>query len=260
MQSQTSNSTPLVNPFIKPLLWASVWMHVLNGILTLCIYFPFITTKSKYAHIRRWSSKLLNIFGIQLQVVNTSILPNTPYLLVSNHISWLDIHAINSFQPIRFVAKSEVESWPIFGWMAKQLGTIFIKRGSSRNAAAVVKHMAQILQTESICIFPEGTSTEGKNVKPFKANLFESAVMSSSPVYGLAIQYFDLNTGLRSDVAAFVGDMGLLESMSRILSHRKLRIELTFLAPSETMPNSSRDRKWLAMHSQEQISSVLSSK
>lgn len=259
MQSQISNSTPLINPFIKLLLWASIWMHVLNGVITLCICFPFITSKRKCAHIRRWSNKLIKIFGIQLQVVNSSILPNTPYLLVSNHISWLDIHAINSFQPIRFVAKSEVESWPVFGWMAKQLGTIFIKRGSSRNATAVVKHMAEVLQTESICIFPEGTSTEGSNVKPFKANLFESAVMSSSPVYGLAIQYFDLDTGLRSEVAAFVGDMGLIESMSRILNHRKLRVELTFLAPSETMPNSSRDRKWLAMHSQEQISFVLSS-
>ena len=259
MQSQTSNSTSLINPFIKLLLWASIWMHVLNGVLILCLFFPFISAKSKSTHTRKWSSKLLNIFGIQLEVFNQSILPNVPYLLASNHISWLDIHAINTFKPIRFVAKSEVESWPVFGWMAKQLGTIFIKRGSSRNAAEVVKQMTQVLQTESICIFPEGTSTEGLSVKPFKANLFESAVMSDSPVYSLAIQYFDINTGLRSDVAAFVGDMGLLESMSKILNHRKLRIELRFLCPSEAMPKPSRDRKWLAMHSQEQISLVLGS-
>lgn len=260
MQSYKSNSTPSSNVFIKLLLWTSIWIHVLNGVLILCLFFPFITTKSKCAHIRRWSSKLLNIFGIQLQVVNSSILPNTPYLLASNHISWLDIHAINAYKPIRFVAKSEVESWPIFGWMAKQLGTIFIKRGHSRNAAEVVKQMTQILKTESICIFPEGTSTEGSSVKPFKANLFESAVISNTQVYSLVIQYFDINTGLRSDVPAFVGEMGLLESMSKILNHRKLRIELRFLSPSEAMPNSSRDRKWLAIHSQEQISLLLSSK
>jgi 1-acyl-sn-glycerol-3-phosphate acyltransferase len=259
MQSMKSQSAARRNSLTRLRLWIAIWIHVLNGVLILCLFFPFISAKSKSTHTRKWSSKLLNIFGIQLEVFNQSILPNAPYLLASNHISWLDIHAINTFKPTRFVAKSEVESWPIFGWMAKQLGTIFIKRGHSRNAAEVVKQMTQILKTDSICIFPEGTSTEGISVKPFKANLFESAVMSDSPVYSLAIQYFDISTGLRSDVAAFVGDMGLLESMSKILNHRKLRIELRFLSPSEAMPKPSRDRKWLAIHSQEQISLVLSS-
>ncbi|WP_197711861.1 lysophospholipid acyltransferase family protein [Polynucleobacter necessarius] len=85
-------------------------------------------------HIQQWSTHLLRIFGIELAVKNAEVLPSSSYLLSSNHISWMDIHAINAFHPIRFVAKSEVEKWPIFGWMAKQLGTVFIRRDSSRHA------------------------------------------------------------------------------------------------------------------------------
>jgi 1-acyl-sn-glycerol-3-phosphate acyltransferase len=120
--------------------------------------------------------------------------------------------------------------------------------------------MAHILQSESICIFPEGTSTEGRSVRPFKTNLFESAVISKVPVYTVAIQYFDQNTGLRSEVAAFVGDMGLLESITKILRHHHLRVDLTFIGSSEADPAFLSDRKWLALHSQEQISASLGPK
>jgi 1-acyl-sn-glycerol-3-phosphate acyltransferase len=237
--------------------WCLLCAHVLHGAFILLLVFPTTDSKNKHNRIRKWSLRLLGILGVQLKVVNQSVMPLSTYLLVSNHISWLDIHAINAFQPIRFVAKSEVGSWPIFGWMAKQLGTIFIQRGNSRNAAQVVNKMAHILQSDSICIFPEGTSTEGRSVKPFKTNLFESAVVSEVSVYTVAIQYFDQNTGLRSEVPAFVGDMGLLESMAKILKHHHLRVELTFMPLSEVIEGFPKDRKWLALHSQEQIHTVL---
>ena len=245
-------------PFFKRFfLWLLVWAHVMRGVITLFILFPVSKPPAKEAHIKSWSKRLLTIFGIELKINNPSIVPNTPYLLASNHISWMDIHVINAFKPIRFVAKSEVESWPIFGWMAKQLGTVFIERGNSRHAIQVVSNMVSALRTESICIFPEGTSTDGSSVRPFKANLFESAVISQTPVYSLAIEYFDKRSGLRTDIAAFIGEMGLLESMSNILKHRNIRVELSFFPPSAASPEFSNDRKWLALHSQEQISSYL---
>jgi len=244
--------------FIKRLfLWILVWAHVISGVLTLLILFPLSKPSAKNTHIKSWSKRLLALFGVELKINNPSIIPHSPYLLSSNHISWMDIHVINAFKPIRFVAKSEVESWPIFGWMAKQLGTVFIERGNSRHAIQVVSNMINVLSTESICIFPEGTSTDGSSIRPFKANLFESAVISHTPVYSLAIEYFDSKSGFRSDVTAFIGEMGLLESMAKILKHRNLRVELTFFPPSAASPGFSNDRKWLALHSQEQISSYL---
>jgi 1-acyl-sn-glycerol-3-phosphate acyltransferase len=108
-----------------------------------------------------------------------------------------------------------------------------------------------------VCIFPEGTSTNGESVRPFKPNLFESAVMADAPVYSLAIRYLSKSTGQRSDAPAFVGDMGLLQSMSLILKNRNLLVELTFFPPSGSAPGMPTDRKWLALHSYEQISQYL---
>ncbi|MBU3634077.1 1-acyl-sn-glycerol-3-phosphate acyltransferase [Polynucleobacter sp. es-GGE-1] len=247
-------------PFITRFgLWMAIWAHVLSGVATLFMVFPFANLKTRHFHIQQWSIKLLKIFGIQLRVMNPGILPSNSYLLASNHISWLDIHAINAFKPIRFVAKSEVEKWPIFGWMAKQLGTVFIKRDSSRHAHVVVGEMSAVLKSESVCIFPEGTSTIGETVRPFKPNLFEAAVMADLPVYTLAIRYLFKATGQRSDVPAFVGDMGLLESMSKILKNRNLIAELTFFPPPAATSEQPSDRKWLALHSHEQIAKYLSS-
>jgi 1-acyl-sn-glycerol-3-phosphate acyltransferase len=235
----------------------AIWAHVISGLLTLFVIFPWANSESKKRHIQRWSKKLLRIFGIEMRAKNPNILPSNPFLLCSNHISWMDIHVINALSPIRFVAKSEVESWPIFGWMAKQLGTVFIRRDSSRHAHLVVTGLAKTLGSESVCIFPEGTSTEGETVRPFKPNLFESAVIADVPIYSLAIRYLSKDTGKRSNVPAFVGDMGLLESMSQILKSRNLIAELTFFPPSGFAPGMPSDRKWLALHSHEQISRYL---
>ena len=250
----TDTQTPVI---IRIFLWMAIWVHVLAGVATLFIVFPFANSKTKKFHIQKWSVRLLKIFGIQLQVVNAAILPNSSYLLSSNHISWMDIHAINAFTPIRFVAKSEVEKWPIFGWMAKQLGTVFIKRDSSRHAHFVVGEMTAVLKLQSVCIFPEGTSTNGETVRPFKPNLFESAVMANVPVCTLAIRYLSKATGLRSEVPAFIEEMGLLESMSNMLRNRNLIVELTFFSPPEASPDKPQDRKLLALHSYEQISNHL---
>ena len=237
--------------------WAQVWFHVIVGLTTLFTQFPFADRQKKNKLIQAWSKRLLAIFGIHLHLKNPELLPKTPFLLAANHISWMDIHAINAFKPIRFVAKSDVAGWPIFGWMAKQLGTIFIKRDSARHGKRVAEEISKVLEFESVCIFPEGTSSVGEGVLPFKPNLFESAVIAQVPVYSLAITYRSSVTGVRSEAPAFVGDMGLLESMARILQDRQLIVELSFLPPSGASPVAPQDRKWLALHSQEAISNEL---
>lgn len=238
-------------------LWMQVWGHVIAGLVTIATQFPFANQNRKSKLIQRWSTRLLKIFGIQLKVSNASILPSTPFLLAANHISWMDIHAINAFMPIRFVAKSDVMSWPVFGWMAKQLGTVFIQRDNARHGKRIAREVGKVLESESVCVFPEGTSTVGEGVLPFKPNLFESAVIAQVPVFSLAISYRSANTGLKTGVAAFVGEMGLLESMAKILCDHNLIVELVFLPPSGDAPHTSNDRKWLALHSQEAISGYI---
>lgn len=239
------------------LMWIRIWLHVLSGIFTLTFQFPFASRASKDIKVQNWSKSLLDIFNIELQVHGSDLLINSPHLIASNHISWLDIHVINAYKPIRFVAKSEVERWPIFGWMAKQLGTVFIRRDSARHARQVVDQLALVLKTDSICIFPEGTSTSGESVLPFKPNLFESALTSQAAVYPLAIRYFVKKTGERSDAPAFIGDMGLLESMSNIIKTSALVAQITILPPYPVAQMQNIDRKGLASYCQESISKAI---
>ena len=253
-----TNTTNTTSTLSLMWLWLLVWLHVLRGVITIFLVFPNAKITTKHLLIKDWSKRLLKLLGIDLLVINQAALKDSAYLLASNHISWVDIHAINAFHPTRFVAKSEVRSWPIFGWMAQQLGTVFIKRASSRHAHEVVGTMSEVLKTESVCIFPEGTSTLGNDVRPFKPNLFEAAVLAEVPVYSLGIKYISKETGERSQVPAFVGDMGLLESMARILKHRNLIVELAFFPPAASSPRPPSDRKWLALHSEEQIRKFIS--
>jgi 1-acyl-sn-glycerol-3-phosphate acyltransferase len=248
------NETPTLLRFW---IWCQIGVHVICGVSTLSCLFPFLSRKEKDRKIQEWSMHLLKIFNIELVVQGADLLHDAPHLIASNHISWIDIHVLNAFQPIRFVAKSEVEGWPIFGWMAKQLGTVFIRRDNARDARQVVSQMAEVLKTESICIFPEGTSSAGATVLPFKPNLFESAILAQKPVFPVAIQYFSKVTGKRSEAPAFIGDMGLLGSMSNIIKNRSLVAKITIMEPYLDDSQSPLDRKLLANSCQEAIAKTL---
>lgn len=238
-------------------IWLKVIIHVFAGALTLLFIFPLIGQSQKDHKVRWWSKRLLKIFNLKLIVSGLEGVGSPPALFAANHISWLDIHAINACKPIRFVAKSEVKSWPIFGWMAKQLGTVFIRRDSARHARQVVEQMAEVLKTESICIFPEGTSTNGAQVLAFKPNLFESALVSKSQIYPISIRYICDSTGLRADAPAFTGEMGLLESMARVIASRGLTVYVHFLSRYSENVSGELGRKAVAVYCQESIAQTL---
>jgi 1-acyl-sn-glycerol-3-phosphate acyltransferase len=117
--------------------------------------------------------------------------------------------------------------------------------------------MAQDLSHQSFCIFPEGTTTEGSGLLPFKASLFESAVMSNAPVWSLAIQYRSRGTGERSTVPAFVGDMGILESMKKIMNDRQLEVRVAVLPTFDPEKDSPPTRSHLAQKSYELVSRAI---
>jgi len=230
-------------------------LHVIQGVATLLFIFPFRSRARKNQHIQKWSKGLLHLFGIRLQVKHPERLPlQGGFLLASNHISWIDIATIHSFLPCQFVAKSEVARWPIFGWMAKEVGTIFIQRDNLRHGKEIAEKVAGILASNPVSIFPEGTSTAGDQVLPFRPNLFEAAVLARAPVYSLAIRYFDGKTGKPSKATAFVGEMTLVDSILLILRSKPLLVELVFLPA----PSLDLDRKALAEFSHQQINSVVS--
>lgn len=112
------------------------------------------------------------ILGIKLRVKGTPMVARGA--VVANHSSWLDIFALNASMRVYFVSKSEVANWPGIGWLARATGTVFIERNPARAKAQTEAFEARLLAGHKLLFFPEGTSTDGQQVLPFKTTLFQS--------------------------------------------------------------------------------------
>ena len=112
---------------------------------------------------------------------------------VANHSSWLDIFALNAPQRIYFVAKSEVAGWPGIGWLSQATGTLFIERRRSQAAAHAGMFRDRLLAGHHLMFFPEGTTTDGRRVLPFKPTLFapflDDALRNELSIQPISIQY-----------------------------------------------------------------------
>ena len=179
-----------------------------------------------------WARRALDILNVRI-VWQGNAPPGavTSTLFVCNHISWLDILALLAVRPMRFVAKSEVRSWPIIGWMAMKTGTVFLRRNECRYLAQVKRTIESALAHGGcIATFPEATTTDGITVRPFHSGLFESAVVSGATVWPVALRYYH-SDGSLSKEAAFIGDQSLISSLRRILRQPVLNLAVSFGSP-----------------------------
>jgi 1-acyl-sn-glycerol-3-phosphate acyltransferase len=170
-------------------------------------------------------------------------------LLVSNHLSYLDILVLGSLTPAAFVAKNEVKSWPVFGWLATLAGTVFIHRERRTHVGAVSARMESILQQNVLVVlFPEGTSSDGSGVLPFKSALLEPAARQSHPLCAGLIQY-ELADGDVAEEVCYWKDMSFGPHLLNLLSKRSIRATVRF-AP---WTGGAADRKELAVGLHAQI-------
>lgn len=191
-----------------------------NAFSILWFKFPRATREQKLMHIQAWSTHVLDVIGVRLNITpsSTSIGSHKTQLLVANHVSWLDVLVIQAMHPCVFVAKSEVRHWPLVGNMAQACGVVFVDRSSSSSARKMVDDVAHALH-HGYCVasFPEGTSSEGHDVSLFHANLFEAAIHRDVEVLPLALRYTDSDTGTLCLKAAFVGDIGFMASLHQVM-------------------------------------------
>lgn len=228
-------------------------LHILL-VVPLCLLI-FISTKNQQERIIRfWCKGLLSIFEISVEVtgLESNLVNQKKYLMVANHISWMDIIVIQSIKPCIFVAKSDVASWPLFGWVAQMTGTIFIKRDKISDIKKALKKMKRRLIKRSVCIFPEGTSTNGRYLLPFKSNLFQSSIDTQKSILPICLRYEQNNS--YTDKTAFVDDMSLLDSIIKIKQEKDIRAIVEVLQPIRPRYN----RKELASYTQEIIRNNLS--
>jgi 1-acyl-sn-glycerol-3-phosphate acyltransferase len=195
---------------------------------------------------------MLGALGIALRSSGT---PGTgPSLLVANHVSWLDILAINAVQPARFVSKADVRAWPLIGWLVACGGTLFIERERKRDALRVVHEVADALRgADAIAVFPEGTTGPGDTVLPFHANLLQAAITTGTGVQPVVLHYSEPGQPV-SVAAQYVGDTTLVGSLLKVACARGIVVHVQFLpleAPGEL------DRRQLAARLRERIAVAL---
>jgi 1-acyl-sn-glycerol-3-phosphate acyltransferase len=198
------------------------------------------------AWLHRWSRRLVKLLNIQITSVGT---PPQRGLLVSNHLSYLDIVVFGAAQPMIFVSKDDVRSWPIIGWMTRCAGTLYINRQRKSDVAEIAPAFAPVInQGMVLTLFPEGTSTGGDRVLPFMSSLFEPAVLNDWPVSPAWIGYA-LENGSVADEVCYWRDMTFFSHFLNLLSKKSIQAKIVFDVPAPATVN----RKQLARNLHAQV-------
>jgi 1-acyl-sn-glycerol-3-phosphate acyltransferase len=182
--------------------------------------------KGRIAWMQWMSRRFLALLGCRVTVIGK--IPEEG-LVAGNHLGYVDILAIGSLCPAIFVAKSDVAYWPVFGWLSRNAGTIFVSRDNPSEVPAQLRKMVRPLEEGiPVVLFPEGTSSDGSRVLPFRSSLLESALQSGKPVTPAAIAYDLHGIGDPGREIAYWGDHSLLPHLLNLLSKPGFEAVISF--------------------------------
>ena len=202
--------------------------HVLQGVLTVALLFPFYSKSRCRAAIRKWSGSMLRTLGVHVHVHDAPAMVR-PLMIVVNHVSWLDIVVLNSVIPVRFVAKSEIRKWPVIGWLSAKAGTLYIERGRRSDTARVNRLIAEVmLEGDVAAVFPEGTTSDGSEVLRFHSSLLQPVLIAGAVVQPVALR-FAHHDGALCKEAAYDGDKSLWYTLLQIVGLQRIDAHLHFL-------------------------------
>lgn len=206
---------------------------------------------------------LCALIGVRISEVGTRS-ADSPALILSNHVSWLDICVISALSPVVFVAKREVAGWPVFGWLARLQRTVFIDRQARHQTGAASREIAgRLLGGDAVVLFAEGTSSDGIRVLPFRSSLVGAvhhALGSSSQhshvtVQPMSLAYVSLSgvplgRGLRQRVAWY-GDAELIPHLLAVLASGAVDVTVSWGAA--TAHDKSADRKAITRDAEQSV-------
>jgi 1-acyl-sn-glycerol-3-phosphate acyltransferase len=196
--------------------------------------------------LRRASRRVLRLFQFEMQAAGP--VPGRG-LLISNHLSYLDVLVLSSITPAVFVSKHDVKYWPVFGQLAILAGTVFVDRARRFQVGRTNDEITTALnQGALVVLFPEGTSTNGQTLLPFKSPLLEPATNPAWPV-AVGWIHYEIDDGDASNEVCYWGDRTFFPHMLNLLS--KLRVRATVRFGQFAERNS--DRKGLALRLREEI-------
>jgi len=178
--------------------------------------------------LRLWSGRLLRILHVEVAWEGT---PPAPGLMVSNHLSYLDVLVYGSICPLIFVSKHEVRSWPVAGPLTRCAGTLYLRRQSRSDLARLGVEMKPVVDAGLVAVlFLEGTSTDGTYVLPFRSSLLAGAIEHGWPVTPSCIGYSMAEGSPERDVC-YWGDMTFLPHFLNLLSRPSVLARVRFGAP-----------------------------
>lgn len=187
------------------------------------------------------------IAGLNLRSHGDRIPRNVLY--VANHVSWMDILVLGGVSGCAFVSKAEVEAWPIIGWLADQVDTVYVKREDRRAVIGQASEVGDALATgRPVALFPEGTTNDGITIKPFRASLLASVV---DPPEGIHVQPVALDYGADGAEIAWTEEE-LVPNLREVLARKgRINVGLHFLEPLTGADTSN--RKLMASHARDAI-------
>lgn len=161
------------------------------------------------------------------------------YLLVSNHLGYLDVLVMCQLMPACFVTSKEIEKTPVLGLICKWGGCLFVDRRSRKNLPKEISEITEALaQGCNVAIFPEATSTNGETILRFKRPLFNSAMLSGRQVLPVCLNYTDVSgaplNSVNRDSVFWYGDMSFVPHLWRVLLAKEIKVDLVLNSPLET--------------------------
>lgn len=221
-------------------LLAHLFLGTLAAFTLLALWQARRDIRRAQALVRWWHRRLLRILNVR--VVAEGAVHDSPVLMVANHVSWLDIPCIASVADTLFVAKEDVARWPLIGALARRAGTIFLARGRTDASAHAAERMAwALLEGRRLLLFPEATTTDGREVRAFHARLFQAAIRTRCPVQAIALSYPHARG--THPAAPFIGDNDLVRHLWALLGEDSLTARLHFCTPVNA---AGRERRALA--------------
>ena len=179
--------------------------------------------------MQRSCQRYVKLLRIDLQVIGQ---PPKGGLMISNHLSWVDIIVLCASTPCVFISKDNVKRWPIFGYFAGLGGTLFVNREKRSDVGRLGAEMEAILKTGTmLALFPEGTSSGGASVLPFKSALLEPITNRDLPVTPTAVEYMLKEGGDPAEEVCYWADMTLVPHLFNVWSMNDIKATVVFGEP-----------------------------
>ncbi|MCV6636301.1 lysophospholipid acyltransferase family protein [Candidatus Albibeggiatoa sp. nov. NOAA] len=217
-------------------------IHIILGfILSFLAYAPWLNPLlPKFLPpwiVTTWSRVLMMICGVRIRYHGQR--EAVPTLFISNHVSWLDIFSLLGTFHVTFVSKEEVRDWTVIGWLATRVGTLYMKRGNNAMQLASGQMVSLLESGHHVLLFPEGTTTDGTDVKRFFARMFQAGMDAGVNIQPIALRYTEDQQ--LSQTAPFIDDDSFVAHVWRLFAIPSVTLDIHYCPVIETAGKTRRE-------------------